>query len=192
MEEKYKINFSLILEGCKASNPSSQERLYRHFYGYGMNVALRYAKSKSEAEEILNDAFLKVFKNIHQFQTDLPFKSWFRKVVVNTAVDSFRRHKKYNDMFSSMNPDLEAFSNEVFELNFDESIDVLPIIQELPPAYKMVFNLYVMEGYKHQEIAKMLNISVGTSKSNLSRAKEKLKASLLKKKISDSKTLGHG
>ena len=191
MKEQH-INFRLILQGCKEKNPSSQERLYKHFYGYGMHVALRYTKTKREAEEILNDAFLKVFNNIDQFDTGFPFKSWFRKVVVNTAVDSFRKHKKYNEMFSSIEPNVDSISDELYDFTIDKTEDVLPIIQELPPAYRMVFNLYVMEGFKHQEIAKMLNISVGTSKSNLSRAKEKLKASWLKKKVNASKTKGHG
>ncbi len=191
MKEK-QINFRLILKGCKEKNPNSQERLYRHFYGYGMNVALRYTRTKREAEEILNDAFLKVFNNIDQFDTDFPFKSWFRKVVVNTAVDSFRKHKKYNELFSSQEPNVDSIYYEFNDLNFDDTDDALPILQELPPAYRLVFNLYVMEGYKHKEIAEMLNISIGSSKSNLSRAKEKLKALWLEKKGMDSKTKGHG
>ncbi len=174
------------------SNPNSQRRLYNHFYGYGMNVALRYTKTKSEAEEILNDAFLKIFKNIDQYDASFPFKSWFRKVVVNTAVDNFRKHKKYHQLFSSIEPNVDSLSENEFEIEISAAEDMLPIVQALPPTYRMVFNLHVMEGYKHHEIAKLLNISVGTSKSNLSRAKEKLKASWLQKKANNKKTKGHG
>ncbi len=179
----HRINFRILLEACKNKHPTSQSKLYEYFYGYGMNISLRYTDNYSEAEEILNDAFLVVFKNLHKYDPQYPFKAWFRKIIVNKAIDHFRSSKKYKTHIVLQE---EAFRNlgEDYSPPIDPSEDVLPIVQQLSPMYRLVFNLYVVEEYKHHEIAEMLNISVGTSKSNLARAKKKLKALFHKKKTS--------
>lgn len=176
------INLTLLIKGCQKGNRNSQRKLYQHFYGYGMNLCLRYAKSRDEALEMLNDGFLKVLTNLHKYDSNYPFKGWLRRILINAAIDYYRAHQKYPSFV-----DLQAageIADEAIPLpEVVSGQDMLPIVQQLPPAYRMVFNLYVMEGYKHHEIATMLDISVSTSKSNLARAKKKLKQLLLKKKV---------
>ena len=168
------INIRLLIEGCRNENRASQRKLYEHFYGYGMSISQRYTKNNIEAEEILNDAFLKVFQNIDKYDTNYPFKVWLRKILVNTAIDYFRKFQKHRLTFASDSIS-EQVAASTASYPIDPMDDVLPIVQQLSPKYRMVFNLYVMEGYKHHEIAEKLQISVGTSKSNLARAKEKLR-----------------
>lgn len=145
------------------------------FYAYGMSITLRYADSRGQAAEILNDAFMKVFTNIEQYDSTRPFKPWLRRIIVNTAINHYHKHQKDRQLV-----DLELAENEVSTkenvlsgISYDEIIDM---VQQLSPAYRTVFNLYVIEGFKHKEIADMLNIAVGTSKSNLSKAKKNLQS----------------
>lgn len=183
------VDLPLLLQACKEQRPIGQKKLYEHFYGYGMNIALRYSKSKDEALEILNDAFLKVFSKINQFNTSSPFKPWLRKIIVNTAIDYYRKNSlRIVDIAMENIPEENYFDPHENMMNGN---DMLPIIQELPPMYRMVFNLYVMEEYKHHEIAEKLNITVSTSKSNLSRAKVKLRAAWLKNANTITKNLSH-
>jgi len=167
-----------IIEGCRQWNRSSQELLYRQFYGYAMSIALRYAQNKEEAVEILNDGFLKIFQHIKEFDTNRPFKSWLAKIMVNTAIDHLRSKKKI-----SFTEDI----TQVYDLGVDDTAldklsyeELLILVQTLPPAYRTVFNLYIMEGFQHQEIAERLGISEGTSKSNLFKAKKILKEKIEK------------
>lgn len=140
-----------------------------------MAVCLRYAPTREGALEVLNDGFLKVFTRLDQYDSSQPFKSWFRRILINTAVDHYRqevRHHHHEDVeqaeqtAASGAPD--AFSQLAHE-------DLLALIQRLSPAYRLVFNLYVMDGFTHEEIAAQLGISVGASKSNLARARENLR-----------------
>lgn len=174
------INLQLVIEGCRNDNPHSQRKLYEHFYGYGMSICLRYAKNDKQAEEILNDGFLHVFRHLDQYDPDFPFKYWLRQILINAAVDYFRRHQRYYRMFRT-EAALEKTPEEGYAPVIDNEDDVLPILQKLPPAYRLVFNLYVIDEYKHHEIAQLLGISVGTSKSNLARAKASLRRLLSKK-----------
>jgi len=119
---------------------------------------------------------MKVFNNIDRYDSDYDFKTWLKKIVTNAAIDYFRKFKKHQFTYATENPPDSGF-NENFS-DFDQTNDMLPVIQALPPAYRMVFNLYVMEEYKHHEIAEMLGISVGSSKSNLARAKDKLRKAI--------------
>lgn len=166
-----------IIEGCRQWKRSSQEALYRQFFGYAMAICLRYAANKDEAVEILNDGFLKIFNHIHAYDTSRPFKSWLSKIMANTAIDHLRSNKKI-----SFSEDItQAYDLGVSD---DKALDklayeeILQLVQDLPPAYKTVFNLYVMEGFQHQEIADLLGISEGTSKSNLFKAKRILKTKI--------------
>lgn len=164
-----------IIKGCRKRRRKSQKKLYQMFYAYGMSITLRYADSRGEAAEILNDAFMKVFNNISSFDTDRPFKPWLRRIIVNTAINHY--HKYENDR---QQVDLELVENEMGQkqdvlsgISYDEIVDM---VQQLSPAYRTVFNLYVIEGFKHREIAEMLDIAVGTSKSNLAKAKKNLQS----------------
>ncbi len=143
-----------------------------HFYGYGMSICIRYANDRDSAAEMLNDAFMKIFTNLRKFDLSRPFKPWLRRVLINTCLNFIKRN---NTVFTS---DLEDVHNQSSPEEILSGIaydDVLKMIRKLSPAYRTVFNLYVIEGYKHEEIAEMLNISTGTSKSNLSKAKQQLR-----------------
>lgn len=167
-------DISDIIDGCRQWDRSSQEALYRQFFGYAMAICLRYSNNKNEAVEILNDGFLKIFNHIESYDTSRPFKSWLSKIMANTAIDHLRSKKKIS-FSEDINQayDLGIMDDSAMaKLSYDE---ILQLVQNLPPAYKTVFNLYVMEGFQHQEIADMLGISEGTSKSNLFKAKRILK-----------------
>lgn len=172
--ERFSVNSSEheILKGCKRNEPSQQKALYYLYYSYAMGVALRFARNREDAQEILQDAFVKVFKNIDQYDLTLPFKKWFRKIIVYTAIDKFRQQIKQQPLVDI------AYLAEVYvdedALSTLQQEDMLVMVQALSPAYRMVFNLYVMEGFTHKEIASQLNITEGTSKSNLAKAKIRL------------------
>lgn len=176
-----KVKLQLLIEGCRNGNSMSQKKLYEYFYGYAMNIGLRYGKNKQEALEIINDGFLKVFKNINRYDSAYPFKGWLHRVIVNAGIDYYRSHKNQISFLELTEGYHPLESPETFPA-VSPNENMLPIIQELTPAYRVVFNLYVMEEYKHHEIAELLGISVGTSKSNLARAKARIKQSILKKR----------
>ena len=164
-----------LLAGCLRNQRQSQELLYRQFYGYAMSICLRYVSTREGAMEVLNDGFLKVFTRLDQYDTAQPFKGWLRRILINTAVDHYRqevRHYHHEDTGqveqTVVSESADAFSQLAHE-------DLLSLIQRLSPAYRLVFNLYVMDGFTHEEIAGQLGISVGTSKSNLARARENLR-----------------
>jgi len=149
------------------------------FYAYGMSITLRYAESRDEAAEILNDAFMKVFTNIKDFNTDKPFKPWLRRIIINTAINHYHKNKQYREMDSVDIAEESLGKSEkiIPGISYEEIIEM---VQQLSPAYRTVFNLFVIEGFKHREIAEMLDIAVGTSKSNLAKAKKNLQAILEK------------
>lgn len=171
-QELYKL-----LDLCRKGNRNGQDKLYKAYYGYSMSICLRYSRTRDEALEIVNDGFVKIFTHLDKYSKGLSFKGWLRKVMINSAIDYFRRNEKhYNSLDISHVPYASPAENILDKLSAKEIIDA---IQLLPPSYRMVFNLYVIEGYKHDEIANQLNISVGTSKSNLSIARNKMKKILL-------------
>ena len=170
-EQEKKIRPWLI--GCKKAHRESQKLLYQEFYNYGMSICLRYAENRDEAVEILNDGFMKIFDNIKRFDLNLSFKPWLRKILVNTAINFFHQKQRMIKTEELSNGESEAGVEVILSgISYNE---VISLLQKLPPAYRTVFNLFVIEGYKHEEIANLLNISVGTSKSNLFKAKEHLK-----------------
>ena len=165
-------NLTNILAGCRKRNRKDQQALYKLFYGYGMSIGFRYAKNEAGAISILNDSFLKVFDRIDKFDTDRPFKPWLRQIVVNTSIDYVKKENKL-----LMHTDID----EVNDLSDREDIlsrigykELIGMVQSLSLAYRTVFNMHVIDGFKHEEIANKLGITIGTSKSNLSKARQKL------------------
>jgi len=141
-----------------------------------MSIALRYAGNRDEASEILNDAFMKIFTHLRKFDFGKAFKPWLRKILVNTAINHYHREQKRLHVESMQQAGNEADTERILSgISYQEAIALL---QKLPPSYRTVFNLHVIEGYSHDEIADMLNIAPGTSKSNLFKAKEQLKVIL--------------
>lgn len=162
-----------VIQDCRRGRRSAQKKLYQHFYSYGLTVALHYAKNREEAEEMLHDGFLKVFDRIQQYRFEAPFRAWFRQIIIRSAIDYFRKHHKAGKEARLIPlPTVSKIENEAIRKLSRE--DAWKLLQVLPPAYRMVFNLHVMEGYTHAEIAAELGVSIGTSKSNLSKAKQKL------------------
>lgn len=168
------INLETILLGCRRDNRNSQRKLYECFYGYAMKICLRFSKNREEAVEILNDGFLKALTHLDRYDPSYPFKSWLRRILINSAVDYHRKNIHLPE-FSELTATNGASADEMPMPQISPDEDVLPVLQKLSPAYRVVFNLYVMEGFKHEEIAGMLGISIGTSRSNLLRAKKMLR-----------------
>ncbi len=170
MDEK---ELTRILQGCRAQNQTNQYELFALFYNYAMSVAHRYAGTHEEAEEITNDAFVKIFKRIDSFENKWTFKSWLRRIVINTAIDSFRARQ-----IRPKTDDLDSFYDVGFEIEVIEEMsrdEIMEKVQLMSPAYRLVFNLFVIEEFTHEEIAEELNISIGASKSNLFKARQQLK-----------------
>ncbi len=172
-----KSELKRILRACKSGDPRAQEVLYRHYYGKMLSISLRYAYNREEGVDILHEGFVKIFQNLDQFRSSGSFEAWMSRVMVNTAINHYHRNKKYEQNRQFLEDDLKAEENfgqaeHVFShLNYEE---LLQLIRQLSPAYQMVFNLYAIEGYNHREIAEILNISEGASKSNLAKARKKL------------------
>lgn len=158
-----------LIKGCKKNRPDCQRKLYDRLSGKMFGVCLQYAKDYTEAEDILQDGFIKVFTKIDQFDFKGSFEGWVRRIVVNCALERFRKHNLLYPVSDIGDYDYKISTEDV--MGEISSQELLKLIQELTPQYKMVFNLYAIEGYSHQEIGDMLGISVGTSKSNLSRAR---------------------
>lgn len=168
-----------LLQKSVRGDRKSQEKLYRQFYGFAMGVCVRYTQSRDEALEIVNDSFLKVFTKGDQYDSKYPFKAWFRRIIVNTALDFYRSQQKHY-FHENIEEAYEISSNDSSPLSQLNHEEIIMLIQRLPSGYKMVFNLFVIDGFSHEEISNQLGISVGTSKSNLSRAREALRKMILK------------
>jgi RNA polymerase sigma-70 factor (ECF subfamily) len=165
-----------IVVGCKKNKAWAQADLFAMFSDKMFGTCLYYSNNKADAEDLLHDGFLKVFENIKKYQSD-NFEAWMRRVFVNLALMRFRK-RKFETVVENVEPAFNA--GETFEMNSEIHADELMVlITQLPPQYKMVFNLYAIEGYKHKEIAEMLEITEGTSKSNLSRARQILQKQLV-------------
>lgn len=158
-----------IIYKCRDGNSKAQTELYRLFSRKMYGVCLRYAKDNGDAEDILQEGFVRVFTKIRQFEFKGSFEGWMRRIMVNTALEKFRKNDRlYPVEEMKIYESTEMVEETISSLTADE---LMRIIQELPPRYKMVFNLYAIEGYSHLEIGEMMSISEGTSKSNLSRAR---------------------
>lgn len=169
-----------LIEKCLKCDVTAQYELYQKYSPKMFGVCLRFAKCREEAEDILQEGFIKVFKNLKTFRNEGKLEAWIRRIMVNTAINFYKR--KYPDFpdidFDRLQLKYHAHEDITAEMSHKE---ILETVQKLPKGYRMVFNLYVIEGYTHKEIGKMLNISVNTSKSQLSRAKDLLKIKITKK-----------
>ncbi len=165
------LDLEQIINDCKKQNIKAQEQLYRHFSPKLFSVCLKYSRSYVEAQDHLQDGFLLIFEKIGQFSYKGSFEGWLKRVVVNNILQQYRS----SSFLSLVNEQVEAEVEVEIETDEISTEFLMKIIQELPERYKLVFNLNVIDGYSHQEIADALKITVGTSKSNLSRAKAILK-----------------
>jgi len=166
-----------LIQGCVKQDSKSQKLLYKAFYGFSMAICLRYATNQYEAAEVMNQGFYKVFTKIEAYDSARPFKAWLGRIMTNTAIDYYRSNLK---MAYAQELDTAEHIGEVSvadnNLNYN---DLLTMIQQLPQSYRTVFNLFAIDGYSHEEIAETLNINIGTSKSNLFKARQKLKQMIM-------------
>ncbi|NND88161.1 MAG: sigma-70 family RNA polymerase sigma factor [Flavobacteriaceae bacterium] len=161
-----------LILGCKKQNPAAQGELYRRFSPVLLGVCLRYSPNRAEAEDNLQDSFLTIFEKVEQFKDKGSFEGWMKRVTVNTVLQKYRKQRVFR-----------LTDEERIEEEVDDTIEftqipldfLLQCIQELPTKYRMVFSMYVLDGYSHKEIGGLLEISDGTSKSNLARARAALK-----------------
>lgn len=168
-----------IITGCKKENRTAQKALYQKYKGILFAICLRYGKNKTEAEDFLQEGMIRVFNNIHQFKNQGSFEGWLKRIVVNTTL----RQLKVNARLDTYNTDWQDApqpSHDRFRDKLGEE-EILEYIQMMPDGYRTVFNMFAIEGYSHKEIAEMLNISEGTSRSQYSRAKSYLQNLLLEK-----------
>lgn len=178
------MDLKQLIIDCQKNNRKAQEQLYRLYSSKLFSVCLKYSRNYTEAEDNLQEGFLIIFNKIDQYSFKGSFDGWLKRVMINYILQQYR-----NQTFLSLVNENVQDESEI-ELDDDSiSLDyLLKIIQELPDRYRLVFNLYVLDGYSHQEIADMLNINIGTSKSNLSRAKMILKEKIEQHKNEDNKT----
>lgn len=163
-----------IIEGCSQGKLRFQELLYRRYYAFAMSVCIRYNPNRDDAIEVLNDSFMKVFDNIKKFDQEKPFKSWFRRILVNTSLDRYRENKKFS-IHAEYDVSQIEVANKTDVYNKMQADEILKLLASLPHLYRVIFNLYEVEGYSHDEIAGMIDIAPGTSRSHLSRAKAMLR-----------------
>jgi RNA polymerase sigma factor (sigma-70 family) len=172
------MNDSDLIKGSIAGDPKMQEALYNKYAAKMYAVCLRYAGNSADAQDLLQEGFIKVFRNLDKFRHEGSFEGWMRRVFVNTSIEHFRRKVHLNSISEQEERGIEDASVSVLDQLAEQ--DIVKLVQELSPGYRAVFNLYVIEGYSHKEIAELLSISEGTSKSQLARAK-----AILQKKVAD-------
>ncbi|MFI5152479.1 MAG: RNA polymerase sigma factor [Chitinophagales bacterium] len=176
-----------VLSGCRQNDRSSQKKLYQLLKGYAMKICYRYQNHTEQVEEIVNEGFTKLFRNIHQFDENrhpdisIALKGWFKRILINTCIDYYRKNASYINgqvLTDEAEKIADHTENGLDRLSYKEIIEA---IRELSPAYRTVFNLFVIDGMTHEEIGDHLGISIGASKSNLSKARENLRKILTKK-----------
>jgi len=172
--DKRNMSEEQMIKGCLESNPLAQRTLYNKLGPKMMGVCLRYMANMEEAQDVLQDGFVKVFDKLGAYSGAGSFEGWVRRIFVNTALDAIRKNKKLKHQGQIDDVAFAfGFNDFIFETLVAE--DLLKVLQELPLGYKTVFNLYAIEGYSHKEIAKKMNVTVSTSKSQFSRAKAMLR-----------------
>ncbi len=190
------LNEKSLVEQCQNQNRQAQKILYEKYFRKMLAICLRYLKSEDDSLEVLNDAFLKVFSKIKQYKSEGSLEGWIKKIVINSSIDFVRSNKEYKNKFILTNefslygsPNTDDYSLDSFPfMNSDMSKEQLfELITELPPATRVVFNLFVIDDFTHKQISNQLNISEGTSKWHLSNARKLLKEKINQSVIKESK-----
>ena len=164
------MDFERLVKECLRGRPEAQKQLYEHFAEGMLGVCYRYTKSKTDAEDVLQDGFVKVFRNLHQFKFEGELGGWIRRIMVNTALNYLKQNKKYQADLSYMDTSLHPVSDENPEVIMNAK-DLAELVRQLPTGYQTIFNLHAVEGFTHVEIGNMLGINEGTSRSQYSRAR---------------------
>lgn len=164
-----------VLKRALKGERAAQEKLYLKHYNYAISVAMRYGGSRLEAQEVVQDAFINMFRRLETFDLEREFRPWFRRIVINASIDYFRKYHKSAELdnaFEIMENDSKVGAEILDELS---SEDIMKAVQQLPPSYRIAFSMHVVDGYKLEEIAESLGVTVGSIKSNLFKAKARLK-----------------
>ena len=175
-----------LIESCIKRERKAEYELYKITFSYLMSICIRYTRNSDKAKEVLNMGFLKVLNNLKKYDSTVPFKPWIRKIMINTLINEYKKEKIHsqNIQYVEQYYENDGFSEINQAITRIDAQQVYHFIEQLPPATQQVFNLYFIDGYKHREIADMLEITEGTSKWHLNSAKEKLKTMLLESNIS--------
>ena len=171
------ISEAKLIQECKKGSIKYQEMLYKQFYSFAMGVAMRYLSNRDDTLEVVNDSFIKVFKSIKDFKNEQNLKPWLSRILINTALDRRRKDLKHQQL-----TDLENASELCYPAQALDNLnarDICKLLDKLPVVQRMVFNMYEMDGYSHDEIGAILQISASSSRVNLSRAKEKLRTAFI-------------
>jgi len=176
----------LLIEECCEQKRDSQKKLYAAFYEYAIIICLRYANTEEDAVDILNDAFLKIFREVKRFELShdnamAAFKGWIKKIFIYTAIDHYRKHNKHQHHAEIQDDVMMISAEDETQLEKLSYKEIMQCVQQLSPAYRTVFSLYVIDGFTHEEISRQLGIATGTSKSNLAKARLHLQKMLLDK-----------
>lgn len=184
-----KVTDEQLIKGCLEGIPAFQQMLYKFYAAKMLTVCMRYTSKREEAEDVLQEGFMTVFEKMHQFKMQGSFEGWIRKIMVNKSLEHLRKVSRIYSMTIDIDYVEDKFISSDDILNTIKSKELLQMIQELPPKYKMVFNLYVFEGMTHKEIAETVGIAEGTSKSNLSDARMLLKKKLYRDMLIENKAI---
>lgn len=165
-----------IIQGCVIASRQSQKEFYQLYYGFAMGICMRYCNTHDDAMEVVNDAFIKIFRTLPQFEPrhdnfEASLMGWMKSIIINTSIDHFRKNKNNyltGDIKEEHQEMTDVDASAIDRMSYKE---IMEMVQKLSPGYRTVFNLHVIDGFKHEEIAEQLNISVGTSKSNLAKAR---------------------
>ena len=172
-QSNYIPSESDLIKGCIDGDRQMQKMLYQMYSPKMYGVCLRYSENVDDANDILQEGFIKVYKNIDKFRSEGSFEGWIRRIFINTSIEHFRKKIKFNNISEAQENTIEDESIDVF--NSLSAKDIMKAIDQLSPGYKTVFNMHVIEGFSHKEIADILEITEGTSKSQLAKAKGILK-----------------
>lgn len=166
-----------LIKEAKSGSPKAFEMLYKHYYGYAMSISLRYSNSREEACEIVNDSFMKAFDRMNQYNEGSSFKAWFRRILINTSIDYYRKNVKHYAVMEIEKAHAETLDpNIIDELSRD---DIMGAMRELPEVMRIIFNMYEIEGFSHKEIGETLDIPASTCRTYLARAKQRLREKII-------------
>lgn len=177
----------LMLQGCKENSITSQDALYARFSPKMLGVCYRYAKNREDAEDMLQEGFIKVFSQIHQYRNEGSLEGWIRRIIVHTCINVIKKNKKFSDCVDISNA-ADILLKEETITSILHTKQIVECIRLLPIGYRTVLNLYAIEGYSHKEIANMLEIEESTSRSQYTRAKVMLEDILIRRRIIPAKT----
>ena len=161
-----------VIQACRVNDPRAQRTLFRQFFGYAKSICLRYTSSVEEAEDVLNEGFLKAFQHLDSYNETLPFKAWLRTILVNTAISHYRKNNRFDQHTSLESGEQVAFNEDIVDQIAAE--EILALVQQLSPTYRTVFMMHVVDGYTLHEIAGILEHNEATVRSNFARARQKL------------------